>query len=411
MKTYTFCTRSHQHLLDDWLKRTLPSDLELVCSSGDQECPTGNFMTDGWNQTMLKKVELILQAVEETWGNAFFFVDADIQFFGPVSHVLRENLKRSDIVAQEDSPLWKKSDTTLCAGMFACRSNDAVRSFWRSVLELMRDESGTNDQVAMNRIRRSSEIRMAPLPPDLFWSPREFWEPGALLKPPQRILAHHANFTVGVDAKFAQLTAIRQIVDGRNGVEYHGTNYGGYYVRSPLLSSHSIVYSVGVGEDASFDRSLIEKFGLRVYAFDPTPKSIDWVKRENGVADRFNFSPCGILDRNETVEHYEPANPDHVSCSSYPISERVVHLPMRRLVDVMHENGHTSIDLLKLDIEGSECDVIDDMLNNGIHPKQLLVEFHPQWLDSKRIQESIMKLRKVGYRRFAKHRNDLCFSL
>src|SRR5258708_325938 len=42
------------------------------------------------------------------------------------------------------------------------------------------------------------------------------------------------------------------------------------------LSPESVVYSFGVGQDISFDRELIGCFGVRVHAFDPTPRSIAW---------------------------------------------------------------------------------------------------------------------------------------
>ena len=35
-----------------------------------------------------------------------------------------------------------------------------------------------------------------------------------------------------------------------------------------------------------------------------------------------------------------------------------------------------NLDLLKMDIEGAEYAVLDDMLQSGILPDQLLVEFH-----------------------------------
>ena len=40
------------------------------------------------------------------------------------------------------------------------------------------------------------------------------------------------------------------------------------------LGSDSIVYSFGVGEDVTFDLALIDRYGMTVHAFDPTPKSI-----------------------------------------------------------------------------------------------------------------------------------------
>lgn len=54
--------------------------------------------------------------------------------------------------------------------------------------------------------------------------------------------------------------------------ERFGSDYGGWDVVTTSIDNHSIVYSFGVGEDASFDTALIEKFNLTIHAFDPTPK-------------------------------------------------------------------------------------------------------------------------------------------
>src|SRR5665647_2667756 len=71
--------------------------------------------------------------------------------------------------------------------------------------------------------------------------------------------------------------------------EKFGTEYGGYTI-IPNLSEKSIVYSVGIGEDISFDLALIKKFHCNIYAFDPTPKSAQWIKEQN-LPVEFHFYP------------------------------------------------------------------------------------------------------------------------
>lgn len=44
------------------------------------------------------------------------------------------------------------------------------------------------------------------------------------------------------------------------------------------LSENSIAYSFGVGREISFDIALIQQFGMRVHAFDPTPRSVAWIR-------------------------------------------------------------------------------------------------------------------------------------
>src|SRR6185436_1131907 len=52
-----------------------------------------------------------------------------------------------------------------------------------------------------------------------------------------------------------------------------GTAYGGWYVPVSLLSTNSICYCVGAGEDISFEVELINQFNCNVYTFDPTPRA------------------------------------------------------------------------------------------------------------------------------------------
>src|SRR3989442_14291321 len=42
------------------------------------------------------------------------------------------------------------------------------------------------------------------------------------------------------------------------------------------LGPGSVVYSCGVGEDGSVELELIERFGIHVHAFEPTPRSLAW---------------------------------------------------------------------------------------------------------------------------------------
>ena len=75
---------------------------------------------------------------------------------------------------------------------------------------------------------------------------------------------------------------------------------------------------------------------------------------------------------------YPPEKKNHVSFSETRKTndEPVVKLPVKRIARVMEELYMDHIDVLKMDIEGSEYAVIEDMLDSKIFPKQLSVEFH-----------------------------------
>jgi len=184
--------------------------------------------------------------------------------------------------------------------------------------------------------------------------------------------------------------------------EFHGTEYGGWWVCPDLLSETSVVYSFGVGEDVSFDLSIVRRFGLRVFAFDPTPRVIEWIARQR-VPERFTFVPVGLAAADGTRRFFPPANPADVSHSILPRSDvQPTEIVVRRLSTILAEQGHTTLDLLKIDIEGAEYEVLDDLLASSLRPTQLLVEFHHGaaygglTLDDKR--RAVGNLVAAGYR-------------
>lgn len=155
-----------------------------------------------------------------------------------------------------------------------------------------------------------------------------------------------------------------------------GTDYGGYAVLPELLARGALVYSAGIGEDISFDLALIERFGCIVHGFDPTPRSLAWLETQD-LPPSYSVHPYGLAGADGVASFAPPKNPAHVSHSTIAddAGERV-EFPVKRLGTVLRELGHERCDVLKLDIEGSEYDVLDDLLANGPRPPQLLVEFH-----------------------------------
>ena len=57
----------------------------------------------------------------------------------------------------------------------------------------------------------------------------------------------------------------------RNDINVPVVKDGGWWFAPQNLNADSIVYSLGVGDDIDFDLSVIEKYGVEVHAFDPTP--------------------------------------------------------------------------------------------------------------------------------------------
>ena len=179
-----------------------------------------------------------------------------------------------------------------------------------------------------------------------------------------------------------------------------GSEYGGWNIIPDKLDENSIVYSFGVGKDASFDIEIINKFNLVVNAFDPTPKSILWCKTQN-LPDNFILHEYGIANFDGVVSFNPPENPNHVSHTILDMStkDKAIKVPVKKLTTIMKELEHERIYLLKMDIEGAEYTVIEDNRTSGIRPDQLLIEFHHRFLNVgvKKTKDAINTIKDMGY--------------
>jgi FkbM family methyltransferase len=185
---------------------------------------------------------------------------------------------------------------------------------------------------------------------------------------------------------------------------YLGSDYGGWEVAGDFLDNSSIVYSFGIGEDISFDLGLMDLYGVKVHAFDPTPRSIAWVGSQK-LKPNFIFHSFGVADFDGSASFLPPNNLSFVSfrmATKIDKRDNEYIFPVKKLSSVINELGHDRIDLLKMDVEGAEYEIIEDMRKSGIRPRQVLVEFHHRWpeIGVKRTRETMQTLSDIGYKLF-----------
>lgn len=177
-----------------------------------------------------------------------------------------------------------------------------------------------------------------------------------------------------------------------------GSAYGGFYILPFKSLKNGIVFSFGIGEDISFDENLIKLFKrIKIYGFDPTPKSQRWVAENCNDIKNIKFFAYGISVQNGMQNFYLPNNPKFVSGSlakNTNTGRKIIQLPFKNMKSIMEELGVKRVDILKLDIEGSELDVIPDILKSGLKFTQLCIEIHYRFWEKQKYYK-LYKLRKL----------------
>ncbi|CAG5125761.1 unnamed protein product, partial [Candidula unifasciata] len=160
-----------------------------------------------------------------------------------------------------------------------------------------------------------------------------------------------------------------------------------YTIQPPCL-----VYSFGINREYQFDDAMA-KMGCEVHMFDPSMKEKDHMR---GTAA---FHNMGISSYN--TDAFLPRRDDYVKDNQT--------WKMRTVKTIMKELGHENrvIDVFKMDVEGSEWTVIDNMLETDVFKfiRQFDLEYHlfhdyPPPEEYVHFYQVFTGLREIGFREY-----------
>ncbi|KAF9577524.1 hypothetical protein BGW38_007213 [Lunasporangiospora selenospora] len=119
--------------------------------------------------------------------------------------------------------------------------------------------------------------------------------------------------------------------------------------------ANCVIYSFGVNTETRFEGEMLDRTNCEIWAYDA---SVQHMGPESQGRPKVHFKPYFVGDR------------DYVDESGYQ---------WRTLKSLMTENGHDWIDILKVDIEGSEYKTFNSMMDDfgEVLPfSQLQIELH-----------------------------------
>lgn len=169
-----------------------------------------------------------------------------------------------------------------------------------------------------------------------------------------------------------------------------------------------VAYCAGVGKGMTFELELAKMTSRPVLVFDPSPTGIHTI--ENTDTSNLKFFPAGLAAHTGLIQFSVPVDADEGSYSVVQDGVDVVSFECYDLPTIMRNNGDSSIDLLKMDIEGFEFDIVNQILDQNIPVRQLCVEFH-RWLRPGATLKTIARLYRAGYRIVYKRYGDFTFVL
>lgn len=167
----------------------------------------------------------------------------------------------------------------------------------------------------------------------------------------------------------------------------------------PYGDRKCVVYDLGIREEPEFGVTLMEEYNCSIRAYDPSPTSVKWwtskeptplvQKLRKAGPEKYKFHAIGAggtdgpfvlneynwqqvsIFRGEDDQTARPAGTPDIAPKEFTLDGQT-------LSTMMKDNGDTYIDILKLDVEGSEYMYLQDILDRqGCPPVgQLALEWH-----------------------------------
>jgi FkbM family methyltransferase len=182
-----------------------------------------------------------------------------------------------------------------------------------------------------------------------------------------------------------------------------GTVYGGWTIIPEGLNANSVMYSFGVGDDISFDLAAIELFGLQVHGFDPSPKVPAWIASQD-LPPNYTFHAYGLGVHDGQATFFAPNGGAMYSMRERRGfgTEKEIPLSVHSLANIVQSLESHCIDVLKIDIEGTEYDILPSIISCPVPIKQLLIEFHHR-IGAASLDDTVnavQRLRVAGFQLF-----------
>jgi FkbM family methyltransferase len=190
------------------------------------------------------------------------------------------------------------------------------------------------------------------------------------------------------------------------GFERLGTKYGGWWIMSSAIRKNPLLIDCGLGNDISFTTAFLQQFGGRAIGIDPNPAAIEYCTQHSPPGMEIRPEAFWTKAGDTLTFHLPrpvsqlPKGADGVSgsliASHTYAGDSALQVRTTSLDEILQAAHLTECDVLKLDIEGAEYEVLNDLCATGKvrMARQLLIEFHHH-CTSHTLQDTLDAVAKV----------------
>ncbi len=162
----------------------------------------------------------------------------------------------------------------------------------------------------------------------------------------------------------------------------------------PELREDSVIFDLG-GYKGQFASDIFAKYGSEVYVFEPFQTFFQGLQERFRANYHIRVFGFGLAGRDETQRIY--FHDDGTSVFRPSTNFQVIRI--RRFSSFVQEHDIATIDLLKVNIEGSEYDLLDDIIGAGLQHRirNIQVQFHRDIVHAYERMEDIKQTLRMSH--------------
>jgi FkbM family methyltransferase len=197
-------------------------------------------------------------------------------------------------------------------------------------------------------------------------------------------------------------------------IQYYPPNY----VYFDNFNQSSVIIDAGCGHEAELSKHLIQKHKLKAFGVDPTKKHAPYLKiLEDITKGKFRHLPLAVTPKSGFITFHESQQnesgsilADHTNILNDDITTYTVESVNLR--ELLRRIGANPVDFIKLDLEGAEYDLLNDISEEDVNPfKQIFIEFHHH-CTAHTIKETMLAVKNIcskGFKAFTRDRHNYLF--